>query len=284
MGTAQRIIAGGLIGVGEGLIEQARAERDKLLALLKQQGLTARTLLHEARADRRAAQSGGLLTRVVADENNDMVGVTRSGDVKSLGFKGKPTAADKELDGLAVGDKRILDTLIERHTTGKGSLEGEKTDWQAIEKTLRDKGKDDLADLVATQDSQNQAVDVKSPEYREAQRMAEDWASGKAGLLRSDKTDFSDYGGSRAEAIQAKTMEFYRNLTGTEPTMQRAVSERFVPDSTKTGDQQVSGEQIPGSGTQADPYRATTQAELDWFKNNAPAGAIIEVEGKLYRK
>lgn len=40
----------------------------------------------------------------------------------------------------------------------------------------------------------------------------------------------------------------------------------------------------PGGGTRDNPYRATSQAQIDWFKQNAPAGAVIEVDGQLYTK
>jgi hypothetical protein len=42
--------------------------------------------------------------------------------------------------------------------------------------------------------------------------------------------------------------------------------------------------QPPGGGTQSDPYRASTQADVDWFRNSAPAGTIIEINGELYQK
>jgi len=39
-----------------------------------------------------------------------------------------------------------------------------------------------------------------------------------------------------------------------------------------------------GQGTQESPYRATTQAHIDWFLANAPAGAVIEANGQLFTK
>lgn len=40
----------------------------------------------------------------------------------------------------------------------------------------------------------------------------------------------------------------------------------------------------PGAGTESAPYKATTQAHIDWFRESAPAGAVIEVDGTLYTK
>jgi hypothetical protein len=39
-----------------------------------------------------------------------------------------------------------------------------------------------------------------------------------------------------------------------------------------------------GSGTQADPYRAGTQSQIDWFKSNAKPGAVIVINGQTYTK
>lgn len=41
---------------------------------------------------------------------------------------------------------------------------------------------------------------------------------------------------------------------------------------------------MTGTGTQTDPYRASTQQQVDWFKQYAPAGSVIEVDGQLYTK
>ncbi len=41
---------------------------------------------------------------------------------------------------------------------------------------------------------------------------------------------------------------------------------------------------LSGAGTEENPYQASSQADIDWFKNNAPAGSVIIVNGKLYRK
>lgn len=41
---------------------------------------------------------------------------------------------------------------------------------------------------------------------------------------------------------------------------------------------------LSGGGTKDDPFKASTQADIDWFKASAPAGAVISVNGKLYKK
>lgn len=39
-----------------------------------------------------------------------------------------------------------------------------------------------------------------------------------------------------------------------------------------------------GAGTTADPYKATSQSEIDWFKANAAPNAILDANGTLYKK
>ena len=258
MANAERIFGGLLIGAGEGLLEKARADRREALLTLQHKEAGIR---EEATFNR----NKGLIRSTVTGAGGKQYGVTGEG-ITDLGVT-DPTASLKSL-GLSVEDKRELDTAIEVHTSGKGSLEGEKTDWDAVAKRLRRNGRADLAARVASMDSSGSSrIDVESPEYREAQSQAEEWASDQAGFFSTDKSDFSKYGGNRQEAVQAKTMELYGQLRGT--TTSKVASIAGAP---------------PGSGSEADPYKAATQDDIDWFTANAPAGSIIEVDGQLYRK
>jgi hypothetical protein len=73
------------------------------------------------------------------------------------------------------------------------------------------------------------------------------------------------------EDIKANNPQLYRKLRG-----EKAASSPSGPAPT--------GKKPMGTGTKADPYKATTQADIDWFKASAPAGAVIVVEGKSYTK
>ena len=277
MGSAKRIFGGLLTGAGEGILEDARQRRKETLLRLTQENQTQRDERRETRADERASatheRSRGLLTSVIPDRSGNMVGITRGGDTKKLGFQsGKKS--DLPTTGISTEDKRELDAAIARHTSGKGSYEGEVTDWDAAAKRLTKLGREDLAQRIAPLKAASEAgVTVDSPEYREALRLAEEWAEDKAGYFSRDKTDFADTGGSKVQAIQAKTMELYKQLTGSGG----ATKKPTPATSTAPG-------APPGSGTEADPYKATTQAQVDWFKNSAPAGTIIEIDGVLYKK
>jgi len=47
---------------------------------------------------------------------------------------------------------------------------------------------------------------------------------------------------------------------------------------------QQSTNEPAGGGTRENPFIATTQEQIEWFKQHAPAGAIIIIDGKPYRK
>jgi len=230
MAVSKRRLFGGLLtGAGEGQLQRARALRAEALLRLREEETGKRHSASLEAADRRsqaaitaaekraetaATERRGLLSTVVPNAEGQLIGITQGGEKRDLGIQ-SGNKKDYPDSGMSVEDKRELDAAIDRHTSGKGSLEGEKTDWDGVATRLDKLGRQDLADRVRSMETPGSGkVDVGSAEYREAKRQAEEWASGKAGLLRSDKTDFSDYGGNRAEAINAKTLELYRELTG----------------------------------------------------------------------
>jgi len=275
MSTARRIASGLLTGAGKGMVAEAEERRQQVLKDLEHQRLLERD---ETNYERRK----GLLTSVIPSKDGTLMGITAGGETKDLGFKGKPTVAElkalTDSAGLSVEDKRIIDTLVKRFTTGKGSLEGEQTDWSSVEQALRTQNRNDLADLIASQDQGSAAIDVESAEWREARSQAEEEASEKTGLLTSRKKEFPETEGSKAKWIEQRSREIYSERQG---------GKKGAPggDSASTETTVDAGGQAPqGAGTQANPYKATTQAHIDWFKANAPAGSVIEINGTLYQK
>lgn len=231
-----RAVTGGLLsGLGRGIIaEGARRREDALIAqeredrqaeIDRQQAEQMRReavarareirqdLMRQAESERSREESRGLLRSTVTGEDGTVYGVTQGADVKDLGFKAAPkgSSSDDDGTGLSVKDKRLWDTVKDRFTT-KG-LQGETTDWKAVAAEFKRQNRPDLAQLAAPPGA-GATIDVNSDQYMKAEQMAEDWVNGQAGFWRSDKTDFAQYGGNREEAKQAKTMEFYRQLTG----------------------------------------------------------------------
>lgn len=280
MASSAQFLFGGLLkGAGQGMVDQAEQRRQEALE-------RARELRRqiERKEDRNFAQQrdqanrefqGGLLSRTVTGEGGEMFGITRSGQTKPLGIT-DPNAIGAGTGNMSPEDYRLWNMAIERNTT-KG-MEGEKTDWAAVEKDLRGQGREDLATLAAPDVAETKQIDVNSAEYREAQRMAEEWADSQAGFFSTDETDFAKHGGNRAGAIQAKTLEFYRQLTGG-----TAMADK--PTETRPGtkpDQGGTPASVSGAGTRESPYTPTTQAQFEAL----PSGAIYKnpADGKLYRK
>ncbi len=66
--------------------------------------------------------------------------------------------------------------------------------------------------------------------------------------------------------------------------IQSAPPPASVPSSAVAAPNQAATAAPLGAGTTAAPFQATTQSHIDWFKNSAPPGSVISVNGKLYRK
>lgn len=277
--TAKRIIGGLLTGGGEGMLEQARSRRKETLLKLQQSDQNARDERRETRADERAdkshQQSRGLLTGVFPDAEGNMQAVTRGGDTKPLGFK-SGRKSDQATSGRSADDQRLINEAKERNTTQEG-IDDPVIDWKGVDAYLAAKGRPDLAAPRALPG--DTSIDKNSEEWLSAQEDAEKWAKDQERFWSFDTTVFEPYGGE-TQAIRNKAMEYYLADKGVVANKSNT-SGATKPDTSATS--MVPGAP-PGSGTESDPYRATTQQQVDWFKSSATAGTIIEVDGTLYRK
>ncbi len=192
MGDAQRIVGGLLSGAGEGILEKAKADR-------------AETLLRMAQE-----HSEGLVASTITGPGGNVHALTRGGDVKDLGIKDYKAIVDGL--GLSARDTALINAAAKPETTDSGSLEGKTTNWAAVAERLIKRGRPDLAKLVGPMEGAASGItDPFDPLYMEAKKKAENWASDTAGWTTSDKEDFKQWG-TKTEAIQQKTMEFYNQL------------------------------------------------------------------------
>ncbi len=252
---AKRFFGGVLMGIGGGLEDAAEARRKETLLRLTQEGQTSRD---EAQHERRR----GLLTSTTTDAGGNLIGITAGGDTKDLGIKDfKSMIAGL---GLSTRDNALIKSVTAAETTGKGSFEGEVVNRDNIAKRLIQRGRPDLAKLVGPMEATSSQPGVDSPEYRKADEEAQKIVDEQAGFFSTDKTDFAKYGGSRTQAQIAKRKELLGGKSAPAATI----------------DAQA-GSKTP-AGTQDDPHRPTTKAELDAL----PSGAIYlnPSDGKLYRK
>ncbi len=280
MGRNTPVVGGLLSGLGKGMVDDAETKRQAAMERVRQQYAQ-----EEKQADREF--QGGLLSKTVQDEKGGIHGVTRAGKTIDLGLTGPPPkggrGGGKGVGYLSPEDKRLTDTVIKRHTV-KG-MAGEQTDWDGVAHTLSQQGRDDLAGLYAPNPGDTNKIDVKSPEYREAQRLADEWVDSQAKYGNLDETDFADQGGNREQARKDKTLEFYSELTGKGGSAPAATAKKQGGNAQQGGKQvSTGGAQPAGSGSKQDPYKGTTQAHIDWFKQNAEPGSVIMINGKPYSK
>ncbi len=280
MGRRERAVVGGLLtGIGEGMQQSAADRRaDAEAARERAHELARDRERYQAQADRDEANRG-LLAGTEVSATGEIVGFTRGGDTVNTGVMARPRASETASSGLSAGDQRIIDNAIAMNTKSDSYTGQETTDWAAVAAQLTNQGRPELARMFERPEGAgSQTIDVNSAEYAEAARMADEWVKEQAGTFSRDSSDFAEYGGNRAEARRQKTLEFYAELTGQTPAGGGGGG------GGGGGPAANAPAGLSGSGTEADPYMATTQEQIDWVRDNAPAGTVINVNGQLYRK
>lgn len=197
-------------------------------------------------------------------------------------------ARGKDDGDLSAADQRELNLARQSNTNPITK----QVDWLATYRQLKGNGRDDLAQrLVASEGGA-----VSDAIRKEAQRRAEAEAGERAGWLSTDSADFRDDGGDRSAFIKRRTAELIQQemgggsgrATGKGPTSSGAPPAgqsspgQSVPAS--QGEATSTAKPPAGRGTQAEPFQATSQADIEWFKTSAPKGAVIVVNGKPFTK
>ncbi len=270
MGRKGRAIVGGLLaGLGQTFSERGRNRVDE--ERRRREDLF--TLLRDEKAFDREK---GLLSTTEVGEGGNVYGITRGGKKIDLDFKAAPNAPKGQLT-----DAQMQADAKARYTTE--SLEGDVVDWKGVDAYLAAQGRPDLAAPRGM--TAPTSIDKTSDEWLSAEEDAVKWGKDQERFWSFDTTVFEEYGGE-TQAIRDKTMEYYladKGLAGKAAggTKQPARETKQPSGGTKTV---ASGSKPLGSGTEANPYRAASQADVDWFKANAAAGEFIEIDGKLYRQ
>jgi hypothetical protein len=84
--------------------------------------------------------------------------------------------------------------------------------------------------------------------------------------------------------IRGNQMLRFRNVAEQQAAIQKRAAEIAQQIRSGFAEQGMTTAPPPGAGTRENPYQATTQQHVDWFRNNAPAGAVISINGQLYTK
>lgn len=182
---------------------------------------------------------------------------------------------------LATQDSRNEGNLAVQGSRNEGAQSVAETRAAAS----RDNAQTAASSRVAAAKARNAGADADADmmQRREARAQAVKEAEDKASVWNSDKTDFGANG--RERWIEDRTDEILAKRRGLTP---QAEPEDGEPKDIAPSDRKTLVQPATGKGTKAEPYKPLTQAEVDWFKEKAPKGAIMQVEvggqTKLYVK
>lgn len=210
----------------------------------------------------------------------------RSGNrIKEGKAKAESSAAGKDDGDLTPADQRELNLARQSNINPITK----QVDWLAAYRQLKGNGRDDLAQRLVA----GEGGAVTDAIRKEAQKRAEAEADGRAGWFSTDSSDFKDDGGDRSAFIKRRTSELVQQEMG--GGTERAGGARPTPSAASAssssatapaaqGEASSAAKPPAGKGTQAEPFTASSQADIEWFKTSAPKGAVIIVNGKPFTK
>lgn len=280
MGYAKFIGGGLLSGLGQGMVMQAEDRRQEALELARQKfrsdelaeqrqfqterdekqhelSMAGRMIDQNFQLGRDEANRNFQAEQAEANRGHALEISDRStqraldvAGIRATGKGGSGAGSDEDGFVLSTDDERLLKRLDTQHAGDRAGMREELTRL----------GRDDLAVLY------EMSMDEARRWVRDQDRAGRSWFNrtfGRSGLT-AEEID------KRAEGI----------LRENQPGGNRGLIQR--PEPADAGMRVPEG--LAGSGNQADPFRATTQEHIDWFRENAPPGSIIEANGTLYRK
>lgn len=297
MSTGRAIAGGLLVGLGEGMSAQGKTRSANAAAMRE-------AALEEARAqrDRRWEQedaeteherSRGLIHGTATTDDNEIIGITKGGEKIDIGAKAKPKDGEGGKDGVSTATLNTMERVANRYWStlnpdGQWILPEEARDQytQTLERAeeLAAKG------TPAAKATRIAAQSLSGPmDEEKARKVAMNEARDvefKGVFTNKDAPEKEEWLNNRAKELMDESrgaLKEYQRLSsapersgGSSKSAQQAEGKKPT-ESKKAGSP-------PGSGTQAQPFKATSQSHIDWFKQSAPKGAIIEVDGKLYVK
>lgn len=241
-GLVQRVVGGGLAGLGRGIVEQAQSTRAETLARIREAGAARRA---QIQADQRTAKA-----QADADQaERDRQARAREGD---LDRKSREKVAGMRPN--SVRDKPYL--LGEDPVTGKKTY-GDYEQAMATGQAAADQ--DSAAEVDAAAAERSSIL----PKFLGGEPDPSDDQ-----LLRAYELKRTNPGMTGKEALM-------RAMRGGEGDGQRAGGNR--PPA-------ASGSPTPpGRGTTQEPYEVSTQAHVNWLRQNAQSGTVYRYNGKLNR-
>ncbi len=169
------------------------------------------------------------------------------------GGQGGGEAGRKKAE-MSADDKRLYDAVVERHTDQMLK----KTDWEAVSRDLRGLQRDDLASFAVNHPDPSAWQRVDIPKDLQPPRPGAGSQTAPAGRSTPPPTE--------------------------QPAQPQAAQLQPVQRSADQPPASSAPNPPAGKGTQAEPFQATSQADIEWFKASAPKGAVIVINGKPFTK
>lgn len=302
---ATKAIVGGLLhGVGTGMVAQAEQRREEALERARdlrrqREREEDRNFQRETRQEDREFQQqtrqedrefqGGLLSQIDTDESGRRIGITRTGEEKPLSYKAPMKGKKDGAGGLSSSDRNLMERVAQNYW-GKMNAEGQfimpEEARDKYVQTLERAGElAEAAGVPITTATRIAAMSISGP-------MSEDEAKQQAEKEAAEQISGWGKGDERDQYIKTRAPELMRESRVALEEYERYLGRGGTGAGTGVNQQQTgqaqSGQSAsgtpPGQGTRGDPYKATTQQHVDWFLNNAPSGAVIEADGKMYTK
>lgn len=314
MGSGKYVLGGLLAGVGQGMVMQGAAKREAALRMLE---IEARNAENARDREFRGAENAADRDMRTKEADADRTLRREEGDADRT-FRAGESAADRAAR-IAEGDKdrgfRREEGDKDRQFRSNESAADRQAQFDRQQNEFDAKRNGLLADedLIEVADPDNpgrtkmvpksqasglagkDSAEVMGQEARDQDIVYEDQArtivDGMAGYFSSDESDF---GAGGREAAVNKVKNALKRGDATVVINGKTVdlggaSGSGAPPAGDSGEpaqpeQKPTGGAPKGAGTKEDPYKAVTQADIDWFKKEAPKGAILSANGKLYVK
>lgn len=222
--------------------------------------------------------SGGI-NRTVKDAEGNIWGVTKTGEKIDLGIKGSVPSGGGDKTPAQV---RLADELAIRRAKSEGREVTDEDKLRELER-LTAKSSSSKADpnavnakdlSKAMKDEMEARNSYMHPGYKDWRNMSEEEKKKVAGAAV-----LGNY-----EASGAKVPEAFANRYRQESEAGAPQPGTIPAPATSTQGDKPKDITPTGSGTQASPYMATTEAQQRWVIENAPSGAFVSDGTKIFRK
>ena len=291
--SGKQILGGLLVGVGEG-VQKRGASRTAAIAAMREEALSEARRQEDRQWEQEdaaasAAATAGQVQSTGVDESGDAYAVTKGGETKGLGIRPMLKEGDTGSKG-GRGTLKTADLSLIQIASSKywGSMDA-NNQW-VVSADARD-------NYTTTMERAEKLANNGVP-IGKAIRIA---AQSISGVIDEDKArKLADIEAN--EAVPGWTMgderEAYSNKRVTEIISESKSAEREFERLTSAGGKGAetpkptdspkkdggTQEKPAGAGTQASPYTAKLQSDINWFNKNAAIGDIIEIDGELYAK